>query len=652
MNINKIRKNIGNIQRKTDMEKTISKTKQVSNILRHQITQKTAEQQIATHATKDNIEASNYHQFAIQPLNTSKPLSKDEIIECQALKHFFTLKDDNGEYKSIPIELVLETKDEIENAYKKQVPNMELPSVDYSLKHSSLLMGYNWDNFGITYFPANVPLKPENDLKTVLLYIKDEKLKINVNKILKSSNDEQKALLCNCYIYYSLAHEYKHFDQFSLITKVFGAETPNALGELNCYLKTKQKLTNTTFFTKFGDDIEKTYTNLFSQKVNDVTNEEKMQRLGNKAKELDEEYKFLFTTDDKEKNDDTIISAVKTKQIEELDDFEEIIFNFFIKIQKKSIRITEDSFSNNMKSFFGCNITSSQIKQKLKNAGKNEDDFKTYLTLKILSTVYNNIISSSISEENNNSEKREKLYEKLDKVEDNNERLNIIKNSIKNGTIDLIDSEKRAILSYQKNCDKANNKEITDEEKIMAQKYVDGTIGYSLDDLDIYYNSSLEQEAYGYQIQKSLELFNKIKQSELEHKNLESFKEDIQKRIAGKEKKIEEEKKKIEEEINAKSNIIKNKEIDLSQIMINSIIYDMHLKPNSGKAKEILKELDKKLNFNQLIKDIATSYIQVEPNSSEAKEILKELDKTLNSSQFKEILEKYELKLDSNKLEK
>ena len=495
MNINKIRKNIGNIQRKTDMEKTISKTKQVSNILRHQITQKTAEQQIATHATKDNIEASNYHQFAIQPLNTSKPLSKDEIIECQALKHFFTLKDDNGEYKSIPIELVLETKDEIENAYKKQVPNMELPSVDYSLKHSSLLMGYNWDNFGITYFPANVPLKPEDALKTVLLYIKDEKLKIDVNKILKSSNDEQKALLYNCYIYYSLAHEYKHFDQFSLITKVFGAETPNALGELNGYLKTKQKLTN-------------------------------------------------------------------------------------------------------------------------------------------------------------NSEEKKELYEKLDKVEDNNERLNIIKNSIKNGTIDLIGSEKKAILSYQKNCDKANNKEITDEEKIMAQKYVDGSIGYSWDDLDIYYNSSLEQEAYGYQIQKSLKLFNKIKQSELEHKNLESFKEDIQKRIAGKEKKIEEEKKKIEEEINAKSNIIKNKEIDLSQIMINSIIYDMHLKPNSGKAKEILKELDKKLNFNQLIKDIATSYIQVEPNSSEAKEILKELDKTLNSSQFKEILEKYELKLDSSKLEK
>ena len=501
MNINKIRKNIGNIQRKTAMKKTISKTKQVSNILRHQITQKTAEQQIATHATKDNIEASNYHQFAIQPLNTSKPLSKDEIIECQALKHFFTLKDDNGEYKSIPIELVLETKDEIENAYKKQVPNMELPSVDYSLKHSPLIMVYNWNNFGITYFPANVPLKPEDVLKTVLLYIKDEKLKIDVNKILKSSNDEQKALLYNCYIYYTLAHEYKHFDQFSLITKVFGAETPNALGELNGYLKTKQKLTN-------------------------------------------------------------------------------------------------------------------------------------------------------------NSEEKKELYEKLDKVEDNNERLNIIKNSIKNGTIDLIGSEKKAILSYQKNCDKTNNKEITDEEKIMAQKYVDGSIGYSWDDLDIYYNSSLEQEAYGYQIQKSLELFNKIKQSDLEHKNLKSFKEDIQKKIEEKEKKIEEKEKKIEEkekkreeEINAQLNILKNKKIEHSQIMINNILSCMNLKPNSSEAKEILKELDKKLNFNQLIKDIATS-LQVEPNFSEAKEILKELNKILNSSQFKEILEKYELKLDLSKLEK
>ena len=77
----------------------------------------------------------------------------------------------------------------------------------------------------------------------------------------------------------------------------------------------------------------------------------------------------------------------------------------------------------------------------------------------------------------------------------------------------------------------------------------------------------------------------------------------------------------------------------------------MNLKPNSSEAKEILKELDKKLNFNQLIKDIATS-LQVEPNFSEAKEILKELNKILNSSQFKEILEKYELKLDLSKLEK
>ena len=209
-----------------------------------------------------------------------------------------------------------------------------------------------------------------------------------------------------------------------------------------------------------------------------------------------------------------------------------------------------------MKFLFNCPISPSQIKQKLKNAGKNEDDFKTYLTLKMLSTVYNNIILSSSLEDDNNFEKKEELYEKLDKVEDNNERLIIIKNAIKNGTISLSDDEKKAIVSYQKNCNETNSKEITDEEKTMAQKYVDTAIGYSYEP-SIYYNNPLEQEAYGYQIQKALELFKKIKQSDLGYKNVESFKNDIQKKIAEKEERIEKEKNKNKLNIVDSKNLIK-----------------------------------------------------------------------------------------------
>lgn len=565
MSTNRIRKNIRNVQRKTFIKRTISNTKQVSNILRSQIAEKTAAHQSATHTTKKDIKASIYHQFAIQPLNTSKNLSNDEVIKYQVLKHFFTLKNDNGEYKGIPTELILETKDDIENAYKKQNSNKELPNVKYSSTVYPATFAYNDNDFAIIYMSTN-ETSFKNDFKIVMSYIKDEKLKSNVNKVLSSSSDEQKALFYNCYAYYTLAHEYKHFDQFSLIANVFGAEAINGLKILKTYLNTKQKLSN-FFFAKFEDEIEKIYTNLFPQKSNNITKEEKMHKLERKVKELDEEYKFLFTTENIKQNDFNAISTVETKQMDKLDDFEEIFFNFEkkdfnknlisdLKNDNKHVKAYKEKFLLNMKFLFNCPISPSQIKQKLKNAGKNEDDFKTYLTLKMLSTVYNNIILSSSLEDYNNFEKKEELYEKLDKVEDNNERLIIIKNAIKNGTISLSDDEKKAIVSYQKNCNETNSKEITDEEKTMAQKYVDTAIGYSYEP-SIYYNNPLEQEAYGYQIQKALELFKKIKQSDLGYKNVESFKNDIQKKIAEKEERIEKEKNKNKLNIVDSKNLIK-----------------------------------------------------------------------------------------------
>lgn len=505
-----------------------------------------------------------FRQFAIQPLNNpSCALNKDELTEYQALKHFFTLKDDNGRYLGLPVELVLQTKDEIENSYREKCKDKILPDIKKGCEIPTASMSYNFLSGIIDYkdLPAKQTL---NGVKLQILYLKDEELINKANKIVNSANNEDIALFSNCCDYYLLAHEYKHFDQFSLVAKAFGPMSHVCVAELKAYKKTKDKKIN-SFFIKYENEIDKQFKALFPQEHGTFTNTQKMQKLEDKAKELDEKYKSVFIGNNSEKgqNEYALIDNENIRP-DIFDDYENVFYNIgiqnsgisnkeylsIIQNDKEFIEPEKKVYAALMKNMFSCNLTNAQIKQNLKDSGKSDKEFKKYLALKFLLNFYNDALLQDKNAEllikdmftQTDSEDYKKLYEKLDNAKDDNARLEIIKNAIETKTISLTEEEQNSLNFYTKIYDENQGKEITDEEKIKAKKYLDAEMNYTSDAFELYYNNPLEQEAYSCQYQKAIELFYKIKQSdkELGLKTVGTFEEDIQKKIEEKNKKIEE----------------------------------------------------------------------------------------------------------------
>ena len=580
---------------------------------------------------KQHTNPAFFKQFAIQPLSQpSKLMTQQELIECQALKHLFTLKDDNGNYLAIPIELTLETQDEIENSYKKQVKDKTLPDIEKVYENSFGDLAYNQLGCRITY--KELPQKQTTaSIKMLLLCLKDKKLKKEIEKIINSSNEEDKVLFTNCFTYFVLAHEYKHFDQFSLIAKVFDPQTMIAISRLTAYKDNRKKFAE-TFFLKHKNEIEKQFNDFYPQDSK-LSVEEKMQKLINKEKELDEKFKPLLTIDNPEnKENDSTFDEFENKNTQNLDEYEKIIFYItlskdgfsqddILKLQndKEFIADHKSIYDNSIKNMLNSNLTNAQIKQIIKNSGENEEEFKKYLALKTILKIYNNALSQDESLQDSKkitNEKKEQLNKKLDNAKDDNERLKIIKDDINNKIISLSEQENKAFEFYTKIHNECEGKEISDEERERANEYLNSAINYRQDIITEYYKNPLEQEAYSYQFHKTLELYNKIKKSDdcltssklLEHAIDERIKEKKQK--IDEKKAIDEEKKKlIEEKMNAIKKLKEkmnfkdlDKKIDFSQVKEKMNFKDLDKKIDFSQVKEKInsKDLDKKIDFSQI----------------------------------------------------